>query len=188
MFSKEFVLEQLLDVTHLPVLLSIEGIDVARLTAKRMVETFQSHGKLICVGEGNFKNLVEHLASEFKSGLIMKRPALPVVVLKKEPSSPNKEEDSLLNKLRATAEAKDTLLILTGEGSEEVKELTLEAVSLNINTLILCGYPKPKDISPDYLFYIPVSSRPRLEEVFLVMGHIICTLVESILFSEGNGL
>ena len=59
---------------------------------------------------------------------------------------------------------------------------------MNLTTLVSAATHGRRRSFPPHLFYIPSANPARLEEVFLIMGHIICTLVESILFSDGEGI
>lgn len=197
MLQKEFILEQVLDVAHLPVLLGGDGIVAAQAMAEKIVETFQAHRKLIYCGFDNYREIAAHLAGEMQSGLVMKRPPLPVFLLNTGEKAANggdsREdvlpwEESLLQQLAAEGEENDTLLILQSGKSKALDNLLATAATMNLTTLVFSGYPRPKKIAPPYLFYIPSANPARLEEVFLIMGHIICTLVESILFSEGEGI
>ncbi|NLY88627.1 MAG: hypothetical protein GX085_03280 [Firmicutes bacterium] len=197
MLQKEFVLEQVLDVAHLPVLLGGDGIVAAQAMAEKIVETFQAHRRLIYCGFENYRNIAAHLAGEMRTGLVMKRPPLPVLLLdtgenKVNTGEPREDvlplEESLLQQLAAEGEENDTLLILNSGKNRVLDSLLATAATMNLTTLVFSGYPRPKKISPPYLFYIPSANPARLEEVFLIMGHIICTLVESILFSDGEGI
>jgi D-sedoheptulose 7-phosphate isomerase len=197
MLQKEFILEQVLDVAHLPVLLGGDGIVAAQAMAERIVETFQAHRKLIYCGFDNHRSIAAHLAGEMRNGLVMKRPPLPVSLLdteekKTKTGDPQENilplEESLLQQLAAEGEENDTLLILNSGKNKTLDSLLATAITMNLTTLVFSGYPRPKKTSPPYLFYIPSANPARLEEVFLIMGHIICTLVESILFSDGAGV
>lgn len=197
MLQKEFILEQVLDVAHLPVLLGGDGIVAAQAMAEKIVETFQAHRKLIYCGLDNHRDIAAHLAGEMRTGLVMKRPPLPVFLLSTGTKAANTGdpredalplEEGLLQQLAGEGEAGDTLLILHSGKNRVLDSLLATAATMNLTTLIFSGYPRPKKISPPYLFYIPSANPARLEEVFLIMGHIICTLVESILFSDGEGI
>jgi D-sedoheptulose 7-phosphate isomerase len=197
MLQKEFILEQVLDVAHLPVLLGGDGIVAAQAMAERIIETFQAHRKLIYCGFDNYREIVAHLAGEMQNGLVMKRPPLPVFLLdtgEKEANGGDPREDvlpweeSLLQQLATEGEENDTLLVLQSGKNKVLDSLLATAATMNLKTLVFSGYPRPKKIVPPHLFYIPSANPARLEEVFLIMGHIICTLVESILFSDGEGI
>jgi len=197
MLHKEFILEQVLDVAHLPVLLGGDGIVAAQAMAEKIVETFQAHRKLIYCGLDNHREIAAHLAGEMQKGLVMKRPPLPVLLLNAEekegfagepPEALPPLEERLLQQLTAAGEANDTLLILHSGKSRAFEPLLATAAAMNLTALVFSGYPRPKKVAPPYLFYIPSANPARLEEVFLIMGHIICTLVESILFSDGEGI
>lgn len=199
MKDREFVLEQILDIAHLPVLLGTKGIQTAQAMAKKIVDTMQAQKKLIFYGTTTFRDLTTLLAREFRTGLNIKRPPLPVITLNKklEPSC-GKDLDPMKSQLEKTAEAGDTLIVIFGNEAlpanderycdrDHMESLFSTAGSLKVSALAFYGYPKPRNIQTDLLFYLPLANRSRLEEAFLIMGHIICTLVESVLFSDGNG-
>jgi hypothetical protein len=64
----------------------------------------------------------------------------------------------------------------------------MRAQEKQIKTLMLCGYPLPKEINPDRLFCIPLINRSRLEEIYIIFWHLVGVVVESVLFSGGNSL
>lgn len=187
--QKEFILEQVLDVAHLPVLLGGDGIAAAQIMAEKLVETFQARRKILYLGLNDYQDIAAHLAKEMNKGLIMKRPPLPAVLLDVEKAKEKTDyENILLQQLEKSGEKGDVLFILNGGKNSFLDTLLAKAEAMNLSVLLLSGYPKPKKIPPPYFFYIPSANRARVEEVFIIMGHIICTLVESILFSDGDGI
>lgn len=199
MKDREFILEQILDIAHLPVLLGTKGIQTAQVMAKKIVDTVQAQKKLIFFGTIAFRDLTALLATEFRTGLNIKRPPLPVITLNTnlDPSC-GKALDPMSLQLEKIAEAGDTLIVIFGNEAlpandkrncdrDHIENLLFTADSLKVSALAFYGYPKPRNIQTDLLFYLPLANRSRLEEAFLIMGHIICTLVESVLFSDGNG-
>ncbi len=187
--QKEFILEQVLDVAHLPVLLGGDGIAAAQLMAEKLVETFQTRRKILYLGLNDYHDIAAHLAREMHKGLIMKRPPLPAVLLDGEKAKEKTDyENILLQQVEKNGEKGDVLFLLNGGKNSCLDTLLTKAETMNLGVLLFSGYPKPKKIPSPYFFYIPSANRARVEEVFLIMGHIICTLVESILFSDGDGI
>ncbi len=173
-FKRGFILSQLLDLSKLPILLSADGLEIAINMAAKIIELFQTQKKLFICGIDKFYHIAH-------SGLLMNRSLLPVELI--EPTvSNNSLPFSELDK----GKEGDGFLIISGENSQIVEEIIKEAKEKKFCTFVFCGYPPLKNNQPDFLFYIPLLNRPRLEELFLMLGHIICTLVESTLYSDGN--
>ncbi|HBR28391.1 MAG TPA: hypothetical protein DD789_03015 [Firmicutes bacterium] len=178
-FIREFILSQLLDLAELPVLLSTEGLEIAQQMANKMVDIFQTQKKLYVFGFEPYHYIARDLADNFSHGLNMNRPPLPVVLLEQTSGDPRP-----IPRLANQGEKGDGLLIITGEQSQATESLIEEAKANSIFTFAFCSYPPVKKHAPDLLFYLPVVNRPRVKELFLMLGHIICTLVESSLFGN----
>src|SRR5690554_5305101 len=141
MLQKEFILEQVLDVAHLPVLLGGDGITAAQAMAEKIVETFQSRRKLLYCGLDNYRNIAAHLADEMRNGLVMKRPPLPVILLEaggnEEKAGDDREdalppEGGLLQQLAAKGEENDTLFILRSGKNTMLDSMLATAASMNL--------------------------------------------------------
>ena len=178
-FNRKFILSQLLDLAELPVLLSTEGIEIAQAMACKMVDIFQAQRKLYILGLDPYQNIARDLTDNFNRGLNMNRPALPVVLLEQNLNTPPS-----IPTLSSKGEKGDGLLIIAGEQSQATASLIEEAKDNSIFTFAFCSFPPLKIHRPDLLFYLPVVNRPRVKELFLMLGHIICTLVESTLFGN----
>ena len=178
-FNREFILSQLLDLAELPVLLSTEGLEIARQMASKMVDIFQAQKTIYVLGLEPYHNIARDLADNFKHGLNMDRPPLPVSFLE----NTSRQQQSFSNSI-SRGEKGDALLIIAGEHSQETETLVREAKEKALFTFAFCSYPPLKNHRPDLLFYLPAVNRPRVKELFLMLGHIICTLVESTLFGN----
>ncbi|NLW56837.1 MAG: hypothetical protein GX050_09565 [Firmicutes bacterium] len=178
-FNREFILSQLLDLSEFPILLSTEGLEIALRIAQKIVEIFQAQKRLYICGLKNYQYLTQDLAESFYSGLIMNRPALPVHFIENLTG-----QESLSSALGNQEGEGNGLLIVAGEHAQLAEVLLKEAKALKLFTMVFCGYPPLKTEHPEILFYLPGLSRPRLKELFLMLGHIICTLVESTLYSN----
>ena len=95
--------------------------------------------------------------------------------------------DPIVAKIDESLSPGDLLFLLTQEATKNITQLMARAREKKIKTLLLCGYPLPKGLHPDRLFCIPLNNRLRLEEVFIIFGHLVGIVVESVLFSGENG-
>jgi hypothetical protein len=178
-FNREFILSQLLDLAELPVLLSTEGLEIAQQMANKMVDVFQAQRKLYVFGLEPYHHIARDLADNFSHGLNMSRPSLPVILLVQSST-----ESRSIPRLPESGEKGDGLLVISGEQSQAAGSLIAEAKENSIFTFAFCSYPPLKTQAPDLLFYLPIVNRLRVKELFLMLGHIICTLVESTLFGN----
>lgn len=227
MSNKDFLLEQLLDVSHHPVILGVKGIRLAEQMAEEIIDTLQNQNKLGFFGTEPFAKAAELLAAEFRSGLTVKRGDLPVVLINNHCPADNirqnladsagrktvddpypdmvgntcqrapsderliphgtNDVDPIAAKTEELLNPGDLLFLLTQEATKSITQMIIRAREKKIKTLVLCGYPLPKGINPDRVFYIPLNNRSRLEEVFIIFGHLVGIVVESVLFSGENG-
>lgn len=194
MSNRDFLLGQLLDVSHHPIILGVKGMRFAEEMAAEIIDTLQNQNKLGFFGAEPFEKATELLAAEFKSGLTIKREELPVVLINSHCSMgdayqiPNGTDasDPILTKIEELMGPGDLLIILTQEATEVIARIIMRAQEKQIKTLMLCGYPLPKGINPDQLFCIPLINRSRLEEIYIIFWHLVGVVVESVLFSGGN--
>ncbi|HEY8391167.1 MAG TPA: hypothetical protein VIL83_00345 [Capillibacterium sp.] len=177
--NREFILSQLLDLAELPVLLSTEGLELAQEIANKMVDIFQTQHQVFILGLAPYGNIARDLADSFKDGLNIKHPPLPVTLL--EPATGGKEPISGL--LREVQEG-DGLFLISGEHNQPAEALIKAGKEKTVFTFAFCSHPPLKAHRPDLLFYVPVANRPRVKELFLMLGHMICTLVEANLFGN----
>ncbi|HEY8344888.1 MAG TPA: hypothetical protein VIL66_06840 [Bacillota bacterium] len=227
MSNRDFLLEQLLDVAHHPVILGVKGIRLAEQMAEEIIDTLQNQNKLGFFGADHFAKAAELLAVEFRSGLAVKRGDLPVVLINNHCPAGNirqnqvdsaghkttgaanleavdntgrrtageerpvpdgrTEADPIVAKIDELLSPGDLLFLLTQEASKSISQLMIRARERKIKTLLLCGYPLPKGLHPDRAFCIPLPNPLRLEEVFIIFGHLVGIVVESVLFSGENG-
>ncbi|NLY92228.1 MAG: hypothetical protein GX081_11580 [Firmicutes bacterium] len=178
-FNREFILSQLLDQAELPVLLSTEGLELAQEIANKMVDIFQAQRRLYILGLESYRNIARDLADNFNHGLNMKHPPLPVTLLELDVGG-----EAAISGLFREIEEGDGLLIIAGENSQAVESIIKASKEKAAFTFAFCSYPPLKTYRPDLLFYVPVVNRPRVKELFLMLGHIICTLVEATLFGN----
>ena len=146
--------------------------------ANKMVDIFQAQRRLFILGLEPYHNIARDMADNFNHGLNMNHPP-PTGY----PSGNKPWWARAPSQFKQGSKKGDGLFIITGEYGQSAESLIKESKEKAVFTFAFSSYPPLKAHRPDLLFYLPVVNRPRVKELFLMLGHIICTLVEST-FSE----
>ena len=159
--------------------------------SKRCASVLKSGGKILFCGNGGSFADAQHLAAEFTSRFLFDRPGLPSLALGTNSSAMTAigndygYEKVFAREIQAIATAADLLIAITTSGnSENILEALKVAREKNVHTVVLTGVSKgrlPKDIK---LIHIPSSNVARIQECHILIGHIICGLVEADLFPD----
>lgn len=166
----------------------IEDIDNVVWITARALETGR---KLFFCGNGGSASDAQHLAAEFVGRFYKDRAPLPAQVLHANSSAMTAiandygYEEVFARVLRAEAKRGDILFALSTSGnSPNVINALKAARHRGVVTVGLTG--KAGGAMSDYCDYIlkvPSTDTPRIQEVHITLGHIICALVEEQLFS-----
>jgi len=163
-------------------------IDVIHLISA----AFESGNKLFFFGNGGSAADAQHLAAEFVNRYVMDRPPLPAIALTTDTSILTSiSNDTTFNEvfakqLRALGKAGDIAIgISTSGNSPNVMEAFEVAKEMGMKTVALTGndggmIAKIADIS----LIVPSTSTPRIQETHILIGHILCEMVEHHLFFE----
>lgn len=158
--------------------------------AGRLVATFHRGGRLFLVGSGPFGAVAGLLGQSFLHRQSLERPALPAVALTHDAglatflAADDQGNQFFSRQLRALATDQDTVLVLAG-GSlcPASREALVTAHQLGCRTVLLCSErAELPDPLPELSFPLPGDSIPRLLEASLLVGNLLCTLVEGELF------
>lgn len=153
-------------------------------------ETFQKGNRVMFCGNGGSAADAQHLAAELSGRFYKDRKALPVDALHCNTSyltavANDYDYDSVYSRLvDGSMKSGDILIgISTSGNSENIVKAFEVANQKNITTISLTGNNggKLNDIS-DYILKVPSNDTPRIQESHILLGHIICELVESKLF------
>lgn len=151
----------------------------------------RSGGKILFCGNGGSFADAQHLSAEFTSRFLFDRPGLPSLALGTNSSAMTAigndygYENVFAREIEAIATPADVLIAITTSGnSENILKALKAAKEKNVPTVVLTGAGKgrlPKDI---HALHIPSSDTARIQECHILIGHIICGLVEADIFSE----
>jgi D-sedoheptulose 7-phosphate isomerase len=155
-----------------------------------IVNAFQSGKKVMFCGNGGSAADAQHLAAELSGRFYKDRKALPSDALHCNTSyltavANDYSYDVIYSRLvDGTMNSGDILIGLSTSGnSKNIINAFITAKEKGIITIGLTGESAGKmGILSDYLINIPSTDTPRIQEAHIMVGHIICELVESKLF------
>lgn len=162
--------------------------DVAQICA----ETFCNGGKVLFCGNGGSAADAQHLAAEFSGRFYYDRPPLPSEALHVNTSyltavaNDYSFEEVYSRLLHGIGSEGDVLIGLSTSGnSKNIIRAFETARESGIITVGLTGLSggKMKDLC-DFLLNVPSVDTPRIQESHIMIGHIICELVETALFPK----
>lgn len=155
-----------------------------------IADSFNAGGKLILFGNGGSATDASHIAAEFINRFKRERPGLPAIALNTDTavitSIANDYDYSevFARQLRSlSAEGDVVIAISTSGGSKNVLRALDVARKRKLTTVSFTGEKGVKMASKTtYSFVVPSTDAPRIQEVHIMLGHIICEIVEEILF------
>lgn len=164
----------------------IRKVSVACITA------YSRGNKVLLCGNGGSAADAQHIAAEFSGRFYYDRAPLAAEALHTNTSfltavaNDYSYEDVYSRALLASGKNGDVLIGLSTSGnSPNVLNALKTAKELGIVTIGFTGESggKMKELC-DYLINIPSTDTPRIQESHILVGHIICELVESALFPK----
>jgi D-sedoheptulose 7-phosphate isomerase len=159
---------------------------------KVIVKAFQTGNRVYFAGNGGSAADAQHLAAEFSGRFYTDRLALPAEALHCNTSyltavANDYSYDEIYARLiRGIAHPGDVLVGLSTSGNSGNIVKAFEAArEKKVITIGFTGESggKMKRLS-DYLFNIPSTDTPRIQESHILLGHIVCELVEKEYFKS----
>lgn len=157
---------------------------------EEIVTAFKGGNKVLFCGNGGSAADAQHLAAEFSGRFYTDRDALPAEALHVNTSyltavANDYSYNEIYSRLVKGIGVKgDVLVGLTTSGnSENIIRAFEVAKQKGITTIGFTGATGGK-IKPlcDYLINVPSTDTPRIQESHILIGHIICQLVEEKIF------
>jgi D-sedoheptulose 7-phosphate isomerase len=156
------------------------------------IASFRSGGKVLFCGNGGSAADAQHLAAELSGRFYFDREPLDSEALHVNTSyltavANDYSFDEVFSRLvKAKGRKGDVLIGLSTSGnSPNVLRAFETANKLGIVTVGLTGETggKMKDVAT-YLIRVPSKDTPRIQESHILIGHIICELIESRIFGS----
>jgi D-sedoheptulose 7-phosphate isomerase len=169
--------------------------NMAKLTffAEKIALALTGDRKLLLCGNGGSAADAQHIAAEFINRYELERPPLPAIALTTDTSiltsvGNDYSFDQVFSKqIKALGVEGDVLLAISTSGnSTNVIEAVKAAKSLGIFTVGLTGGEGGQLASlVDLSLVVKSTVTGRIQETHILVGHIICELVDYILFQQG---
>ncbi|MBI5195728.1 MAG: D-sedoheptulose 7-phosphate isomerase [Nitrospirae bacterium] len=169
-----------------------ENVDAIVEVSKLLADTFDRGGKLMLFGNGGSATDASHIAAEFVNRFKRERPGLPALALNTDMSvmtaiaNDYDFSEVFARQVKALAQEGDVLVAISTSGnSPNVLKAVEAAKKKKLKIIALTGAKGEKLASKaDYAFIVPSTNTPRIQEVHITLGHVLCQMVEEILFES----
>ena len=169
-----------------------ENVDTIIEAAKVIADAFNKGKKLILFGNGGSATDASHIAAEFINRFQKERPGLPAISLNTDmaviTSIANDYDFSevFAKQLKALSDEGDVVIAISTSGnSPNILKAMDVAKRRRLITIAFTGMKGDKFASKaTYAFIVPSDKTPRIQETHITLGHILCRMVEEILFEE----
>ncbi|HBR16500.1 MAG TPA: D-sedoheptulose 7-phosphate isomerase [Deltaproteobacteria bacterium] len=171
-----------------------QNLPLIMQTAEVIADAFKAGNKLLLCGNGGSAADAQHLAAEFVNRFMIERPPLPAVALSTDTSiltsigNDYSFDQIFLKQIKAIGKEGDVLLAISTSGeSKNVIMAVKTARDMGIKTIGLTGKSGGKMAKMvDILLNVDANITARVQEVHITIGHIICELIDHILFQQGG--
>ena len=159
--------------------------------AEWCLDALRNGGKILFAGNGGSFADAQHLAAEFVSRLQFDRAPLPSIALATNSSSMSAigndygYDQVFARELRALAGPHDVFIPFTTSGnSPNILAAVEVAQELSIRTMGFTGESGGRLAAVCPCLHVPSGRTERIQEGHILLGHILCGLVESIYFGR----
>jgi D-sedoheptulose 7-phosphate isomerase len=162
--------------------------------AEALVACLRAGGKVLLAGNGGSAADAQHLAAELVNRFLQERPALPAIALTTDTSiltatANDRAFDQVFSRqVEALGRPGDVLLLLSTSGRSPNLHRAVQAGRARRMTVIALLGGDGGGLPPlcDHALIVPATLSPRVQEVHILIGHILCEVVESALFSAAK--
>jgi D-sedoheptulose 7-phosphate isomerase len=160
--------------------------------ATACVESLRRAGKVLFAGNGGSAADAQHMAGEFVSRFAFDRPGLPALALTTDTSiltaigNDYGFEQVFARQVQALGRRGDVLVAYSTSGrSPNILRALGTARETGLVTIGLTGSRGGPMVGLcDHLLQVPSAETPKIQEGHLIVGHILCGLVERALFGS----
>ncbi len=165
--------------------------EVLESAIAEVVRTFRAGGKLLLFGNGGSAADAQHIAAEFVNRYLLERRPLPAIALTTDTSAltsianDDGVEDLFAKQVRALGQKGDAAIAISTSGNSANVLRALEVCrELGVRTIGLTGGKggKMASLVDHFLCVSATSVTPRIQETHILIGHVICEMVEQVLF------
>ncbi|MEK6528104.1 MAG: D-sedoheptulose 7-phosphate isomerase [Nitrospirota bacterium] len=167
-----------------------ENVDMVVEVSKLLSDTFNNGNKLILFGNGGSASDASHIAGEFVNRFKKERPGLPAIALNTDiavmTAIANDYDftEIFARQLKVIAQDGDVVIAISTSGnSPNILKAMDAAKKKKIKIIAFTGAKGDKMAAKaHFAFVVPSSNTPRIQETHITLGHVLCQMVEEILF------
>lgn len=165
----------------------LESINKA---ASIMLQSSKNGGRLFFAGNGGSAADAQHLSSELTAKFLIDRPGIDAEALHTNAShitamsNDHDFTEAYARVLEAKGRAGDVLILMSTSGnSENLIKCAQQANTMNIRSIAMTGMTGGRLINHcELTLQIPDKSVPRIQEVHMLVGHLLCEHLEHQLY------
>ncbi|MCR6580942.1 D-sedoheptulose 7-phosphate isomerase [Campylobacter insulaenigrae] len=168
-------------------------LNLIKQTSLKILNAYKKGNKTLLAGNGGSAADAQHIAGEFVSRFYFDRPGLASIALSTDTSimtaigNDYGYENLFSRQVQAQGVSGDVFIGISTSGNSKniIKALEL-CKEKNIISVGLTGASGgAMNELCDYCIKVPSSCTPRIQEAHILIGHIICAIVEEELFGKG---
>lgn len=188
---KEYITKELLRNRDLiDQLLKDEFVEVVIDIVNVCVKCLEDGNKILLAGNGGSAADAQHISAEFVSRFNFDRPGLAAIALTTDSSiltaigNDYGYENLFSRQIDSIGQRGDVFLgISTSGNSANILKALEKSKEKGLLTVGLTGKSETEmHKNCDYVFRVPSLSTPKIQECHIIIGHMICGLVEQIIF------
>ena len=169
-----------------------QNVEVLRQVVKIVVAAFKAGNKVLLFGNGGSAADAQHIAAEFINRFLIERPPLPAIALTTDTSiltsisNDYGYADSFSKQIKALGKEGDVAIGISTSGSAaNVLKAVKVAREMGLKTVGLTGMDGG-ELAKIVDLAIIVNSQviPRIQEVHITIGHVLCEMVDRMLFQQ----
>ena len=159
---------------------------------KMIVQAFKAGNKVLLFGNGGSAADAQHIAAEFVNRFLIERPPLPAIALTTDTSiltsisNDYGYADSFAKQVKALGKEGDVAVgISTSGAAANVIKAIQVAKEMGLKTVGLSGRDGGElSRLVDIALVVDSQSIPRIQEVHITIGHVLCEMVDRMLFQH----
>jgi D-sedoheptulose 7-phosphate isomerase len=167
-----------------------ESLDSLTAVIRVVARALEEGNKVLLFGNGGSAADAQHIAAEFVNRFSMERPPLPAISLVTDTSvltsisNDYSFSEVFAKQIKALGTSGDIAIGLSTSGnSVNVLRGFEVAREIGLVTVALAGNNGGRMAeTADYALIVPSSQTPRIQEVHIIIAHVICEMVEHLLF------
>ena len=180
-FHESIALQEQVLADHAPTVAAV---------AEALVACLRAGGKVLLAGNGGSAADAQHLAAELVNRFLQERPALPAIALTTDTSiltataNDRSFEEVFARQVEAVGRPGDLLFLLSTSGRSPNLHRAVQAGRARRMTILALLGGDGGGLPPlcDLALVVPSALSPRVQEVHILIGHILCEAVEEALF------